>query len=173
MAFSSLPIEVFGFSPRNYSLDMLTYRQLNKAIAHELETDKDITTYRLICRSTNDAIDADKCSFWRAKFREKFALTQGVNNKTLKRSYQLRAKLLRRGTGYDFFRGHRRREADVVSVLRDLIVGESSTCDMLHGPVLYHLQHGWDLNANILQSPSRARPNSMNTAVHVVRIRLN
>jgi hypothetical protein len=39
--------------------------------------DKDIATYRLICRVTNDAIDADRGSFWRTKFREKFALKEG------------------------------------------------------------------------------------------------
>lgn len=38
--------------------------------------------------------------------------------------YQRRAKMLRRGTGYDFFRGYKKREQDVIEVLRDLIVGE-------------------------------------------------
>lgn len=33
-------------------------------------------------------------------------------------------KYLRRGTGFDFFRGHKQREKDVVMVLRDLIAGE-------------------------------------------------
>jgi hypothetical protein len=102
----------------------LTGTQLNKAIAHDLETDKDIATYRLICHSTNDAVEADHGSFWRAKFREKYTLAKGANNKVLKKSYQRRAKLLRRGTGYEFFRGHRSRESDVVSMLRELIVGK-------------------------------------------------
>jgi hypothetical protein len=86
--------------------------------------DKDIATYRLICRVTNDAIDADRGSFWRTKFREKFALKEGRSNKELKKQYQRRAKWLRRGTGYDFFRGHKKREMDVVAVLKDLIVGK-------------------------------------------------
>jgi hypothetical protein len=37
--------------------------------------------------------------------------------------YQRRAKMLRRGTGYDYFRGYKKREQDVIEVLRDLIVG--------------------------------------------------
>ncbi|KAF1840797.1 uncharacterized protein K460DRAFT_380586 [Cucurbitaria berberidis CBS 394.84] len=96
--------------------------RLNKAIAHELDTDKDIASYRLICQATNDAIDADNKSFWRAKFREKFALKEGSSNSSLQGLYQNRAKQLRRGTGYGFFRGHKKRELDVIEVLRDLII---------------------------------------------------
>ena len=98
--------------------------QLNKAIAHELGTDKEIATYRLVCRATNNAIDADNQSFWRAKFREQYVLKEGVSNAYLQRTYQRRARLLRRGTTYDFFRGHKGREASVVEILRDLIVGK-------------------------------------------------
>jgi hypothetical protein len=99
-------------------------RQLNQAIAHELNTDKDIAAYRLICRGTNDAIDADRGSFWRTKFRAKFAFKEGLSNKELKRLYQRRTKQLRRGTGYDFFWGYRKREMDVVAVLKELIIGK-------------------------------------------------
>ncbi|KAJ4338446.1 hypothetical protein N0V87_003989 [Didymella glomerata] len=103
-AFNALPIE------------------LNKAIAHHLETDKDIISFRLVCRATNDAIDADHGSFWRHVFRKKYAFKEGPSNKELRRMYQRRAKMLRRGTGYDFFRGYKKREQDVVEVLRELIV---------------------------------------------------
>jgi hypothetical protein len=79
----------------------------------------------LISRSTNDAIDADQGSFWRVKFREKYALAlrDSKTNQILKTKYQCRATLLRRGTGYNFFWGHKKRESDVVAVLRDLILG--------------------------------------------------
>ncbi|KAF2632261.1 hypothetical protein BU25DRAFT_331547 [Macroventuria anomochaeta] len=103
-AFNSLPIE------------------LNKAIAHHLDTDNDIISFRLVCRGTNDAIDADHGSFWRYRFREKYASKEGPTNKELRRAYQRRSKMLRRGTGYDFFRGYKKREQDVIEVLRDLIV---------------------------------------------------
>lgn len=63
-------------------------------------------------------------SFWRAKFRERYALKEEVPNARLQRLYQRRSKHLRRGTGYDFFRGNKRRETDVAEVLRDLIVGK-------------------------------------------------
>ncbi|KAF2832993.1 hypothetical protein CC86DRAFT_338057 [Ophiobolus disseminans] len=111
VAFNSLPIE------------------LNQAIAREIENDKDLATYRLICRGTNDAVDADNLSFWRTKFREKFALKEGVANQELKQLYQNRTKQLARGTGYSFHRGHRLREKDVVKVLRELIV------ESFQGPV--------------------------------------
>jgi hypothetical protein len=42
----------------------------------------------------------------------------------LQTTYQRRMKQLCRGTGYSFFRGHRQREVDVVTVLRELIVGK-------------------------------------------------
>ncbi|XP_014555418.1 hypothetical protein COCVIDRAFT_38776 [Bipolaris victoriae FI3] len=103
-AFNSLPIE------------------LNKAIVHYLDNDKDIATYRLICRSTNDAIDADRQSFWRAKFREKYDFLEGTPNNQLRRMYQRRSKLLRCGTKYGFFRGHGKTEARVVKMLKDLII---------------------------------------------------
>ncbi|KZM28198.1 hypothetical protein ST47_g682 [Ascochyta rabiei] len=103
-AFNTLPIE------------------LNKAIAHYLETDKDIVSFRLVCRGTNDAIDADHGTFWRHMFRKNYAFKDGLTNKELRRMYQRRAKMLRRGTGYDFFRGYKKREQDVVEVLKDLIV---------------------------------------------------
>lgn len=38
--------------------------------------------------------------------------------------YQRRAKMLQRGTSYDFFLGYKKREQDVVEILRDLIVGK-------------------------------------------------
>jgi hypothetical protein len=78
------------------------------------------------CRGTLDAIDADGGSFWRARFREKFAFAEGRQNDELRRSYQHRMRQLRRGTGYPFFRGHNMREKDVVGVLKELIVGKPS-----------------------------------------------
>ncbi|KAF3043202.1 hypothetical protein E8E12_008394 [Didymella heteroderae] len=110
-----------GLSSTQTAFNMLPI-ELNKAIAHHLDTDKDIISFRLICRGTNDAIDADHGSFWRHAFRKKYAFKEGPSNKELRRAYQRRAEMLRRGTGYDFFRGYKKREQDVIEVLRDLIV---------------------------------------------------
>jgi hypothetical protein len=77
----------------------------------------------LICHGTNDAIDADNFSFWRARFQSKFAFREGPTNEELKETYQRRLKQLRRGTGYDFFRGHKNREKDVLLVLQELVIG--------------------------------------------------
>lgn len=57
-------------------------------------------------------------------FRKKYAFKEGLSNKNLRRMYQRRARMLRRGTSCDFFRGHKKREQDVVEVLKDLIVGK-------------------------------------------------
>lgn len=114
VAFNSLPIE------------------LNKAIAHELESDRDIASYRLICRATNDAIDADNRSFWRAKFRKRYVFQEGKTNGELQKLYQHRSKLLRRGTGYDLFRGKDDPEREVVEMLRDLIVDTFQDAPEIH-----------------------------------------
>ncbi|KAH7414389.1 hypothetical protein DE146DRAFT_763127 [Phaeosphaeria sp. MPI-PUGE-AT-0046c] len=96
--------------------------ELNHAIARYLETDKDIVAFRASCRGAKDAIDADNGSFWREKFRRKFALRRGRTNKELKKAYQRRMRWLHRGTGYDFHWGQKRREKDTVEVLREIIV---------------------------------------------------
>ena len=90
-----------------------------------METDEDIISFRLICRGTNDAIDADNGSFWRYKFREKYAFKEGLSNKELRRVYQRRSKALRRGNALNFFRGYQKREQAALEALRDLIVGKN------------------------------------------------
>ena len=72
----------------------------------------------------NNAIDADNGSFWRYRFREKYAFKEGLPNKELRRVYQRRSKALRRGTALNFFRGYKRREQAALEVLRDLVVGK-------------------------------------------------
>ncbi len=99
--------------------------KLNKVIAHELDEDADIAAFRLICRATKDAIDADGRSFWRAKFREKYDMKEGLSNTELSKLYKNRARQLRWGTEYSFFRGHKKREKQAVRILRDLIVGKT------------------------------------------------
>ncbi|KAF2638019.1 hypothetical protein P280DRAFT_405709 [Massarina eburnea CBS 473.64] len=96
--------------------------ELNKAIAHLLPTDCDIARYRHICRATNDAVDGDNLSFWRAVLRRKFALLAGKSNRELKRQYQRRTKYLRRGSGIDFRFGNSTLEKKVLGVLKDLII---------------------------------------------------
>jgi len=100
--------------------------ELNQAIARFLDTNKDIATYQSICVKTRDAVNGDRGSFWRATFRTRFALRTDITctNQQLKDLYQHRCKHIRRGTGYDFFRGHKTKEKDVARVLRQLIVGK-------------------------------------------------
>ncbi|KAF2869747.1 hypothetical protein BDV95DRAFT_85486 [Massariosphaeria phaeospora] len=95
--------------------------ELNKTIAHCLETDKDIYAFRRICRATDNACDGDNHSFWRAKFREKYALKAGTPNNVLKAQYLKRGKWLNRSTTYPFHKGQERREIKALAVLRDLI----------------------------------------------------
>lgn len=101
------------------------YDKMNQKIALYLDTDRDIASYRLVCRGTNDAIDGDFLSFWRKVFRWKYAVMEGSTNEDLKQAYQQRSLYLRLGQCYDFFRGHKSREKNVMQILRDLIVRTS------------------------------------------------
>ncbi|KAF1956167.1 hypothetical protein CC80DRAFT_472857 [Byssothecium circinans] len=95
--------------------------ELNKTIVHFVGTDRDIANFRRICRATNHAVDGDHLSFWRAAYREKYVLLPGRSNKELKYQYQRRSKYLRRGTSYDFVRGHGGIEKRILGILKDLI----------------------------------------------------
>ncbi|KNG51475.1 hypothetical protein TW65_01490 [Stemphylium lycopersici] len=96
--------------------------ELNKAIAHYLDDDRDIAAFSSTCHTTRSAIYADLLSFWRTKFREKYDFVDGPSNILLLRMYQRRSKQFRRGIQYDFFRGHGPREARVARMLKDLII---------------------------------------------------
>jgi hypothetical protein len=102
---------------------------MNWAIASYLESDKDICAFRSICRQTRDAIEGNNHSFWRIKFREKYAPAEKAKtNVDLKAIYQTRAKRLSRGASEDFqLQGHGKSELRLLDVLRSLIVG-TSTC---------------------------------------------
>jgi hypothetical protein len=129
VAFNILPVEVCHVDHYPYTnqnpADELS--QLNQAIARGLDTDKDIVAFRASCMGARNAIDADNGSFWRNRFREKFALRSGRTSKDLRKTYQDRVEWLKRGTGYDFHWGHNKKEQDVVRILQDIIVG---TCKL-------------------------------------------
>ncbi|KAK3081322.1 hypothetical protein LTS18_007965 [Coniosporium uncinatum] len=93
--------------------------ELHHLIAGYLDTDRDVNNYRLICRSTRNAIDEPKCYFWRDRFLRTFDPEQGKTAKELKTLYQKRRKLLRRGA--HFKTGNGKKETAVLPVIRDLI----------------------------------------------------
>jgi len=93
--------------------------QLHHLIAGHLDTDHDVNNYRLICRSTRNAIDEPRCYFWRDRFLQTFDPEQGKTAKELKALFQKRRKLLRRGAHFKTGNGYK--EAAVLPILRDLI----------------------------------------------------
>lgn len=102
---------------------------MNWAIASYLGSDKDICAFRLICRQTRDAIEGNNLSFWRMKFREKYAHADKAktSNADLKAKYQERSKRLRRGVSEGFRnQGHGKSEQKLLNVIRSLILGKSS-----------------------------------------------
>jgi hypothetical protein len=100
--------------------------EVTQHIATYLDYDSDLCAFRLICRSTLDAVVADNCSFWRRRFLDVFetsnALTTGRNNVAFKKAYQKRRGCLKNGAS--FRTGETKRERECLEVLRDLVVGE-------------------------------------------------
>ena len=100
--------------------------EVTQHIASYLDYDSDLCSFRLICRSTLDAVDADNCSFWRRRFLDVFetstTLTTGKNNVAFKKAYQKRRGCLKNGAS--FRSGDTKRERECLEVLRDLVVGE-------------------------------------------------
>ena len=100
--------------------------EVTQHIASHLDYDSDLCAFRLICRSTLDAVDADNCSFWRRRFLDVFessaALTTLRNNVAFKKAYQKRRGCLKNGAS--FRTGESKRERECLEVLRDLVVGE-------------------------------------------------
>ena len=105
--------------------------QINQQIASELDTDQDICNFRLICRDTHDAIDADGCSFWRRRFLAIFETPQleltgqrVADNEKFRDVYKKRKNLLKNGVLQEFRNGLVPREQQCLELIRDLIIGE-------------------------------------------------
>ena len=97
--------------------------ETNQNIASFLDYDSDICKYRLICRSTLNAVDADNCSFWRRGFLACFEKpTKSMDNVAYKKAYQRRRGVLKCGAAFQT--GEKKREWDCLEVLRDLVIGE-------------------------------------------------
>jgi len=99
-------------------------------IALNLESDRDICTFRAVCRSTHDAVDGDGGSFWRTKFRELYAYDRKRSNKHYKKAYQRRRQYLRKGIGMTFGHGGTHNEGLVLQALRGLILGMRPALDI-------------------------------------------
>ena len=127
----------------NLPLRILTsLPQLNQNIASYLASDKDLASFRLICKSTHDAVDADACSFWRRRFKQTFEsanlkLTgrRNEDGEKYRTEYQTRKKVLHvidpvfqmagKLPKLQFEIGTTAKEREALRVLRDLIVGKS------------------------------------------------
>lgn len=66
-SFDGNGVVAFGRNPFD-SLPIETVQH----IASQSTYDSDLCNFRLICRSTHDAVDADNCSFWRRRFLDLF-----------------------------------------------------------------------------------------------------
>lgn len=110
--------------------------EVTQHIASYLDYDSDLCTFRLVCHSTLDAVDADNCSFWRRRFQDVFesstVLSMGRNNVAFKKAYQKRRGCLKNGAS--FRTGETKRERECLEVLRDLVVGEFVYSFRLHFP---------------------------------------
>ena len=91
-------------------------------IASCVDYDSELCNFRLICRSTLDAVDADNCSFWRRRFLGCFEKpTTVLDNVAFKKAYQKHKGVLK--CGAVFVKGDGKRERECLEVVRDLVLG--------------------------------------------------
>lgn len=96
--------------------------ETRQRIAGFVEYDKDLCSFRGICRSTNDAIDADNCSFWRRRFLAHFDLPiNTLSNQEYRTAYQRRRHILKNGAAFDA--GMTEREHMCIKELMEMILG--------------------------------------------------
>ncbi|KAK8156402.1 hypothetical protein IWX90DRAFT_486658 [Phyllosticta citrichinensis] len=97
--------------------------ELNQEIAHYLDEDKDVASFRASCRRARDSID-DQDSFWHKRFgmvydhNRRLAYGPGINT-SLRKAYQVRKDVLR--DGVCFSKGKTKKERDAIAVLIDMI----------------------------------------------------
>jgi hypothetical protein len=103
-------------------------------------SDKDVGNFRLICVSTNDAIDADHDRFWFYRFREHFDPPRcpHANHSQTKQIYQARRHAMNRGMR--FIHGYTRQEKAYLQMVKDIIVGKS-IASLLFLPYLAMCRH--------------------------------
>nr|POE47505.1 casein kinase ii subunit beta-2 [Quercus suber] len=107
--------------------------QTNQHIASFLDSDQDLTSYRITCRSAHSAIDADNNSYWRRRFLSRFEKPGWDNpsNLILKHKYQSRRRLLRKGALFQT--GDTNSEERCLIMLRELILDAFSEKATAHG----------------------------------------
>ncbi|TKA39328.1 hypothetical protein B0A54_10346 [Friedmanniomyces endolithicus] len=107
--------------------------ETNQHIASYLTGDSDLCSFRLVSRSTHDAVDADNNSFWRRRFLAVFetptwgAKRNDNTNVKFKREYQRRRRCLLFGAKYEAAvwkdEGKEiRKGTEALEVLREMLV---------------------------------------------------
>ena len=108
----------------------LTLCKTTQDIALSFESDKDVASFREVCQSTRNAVDADACSFWRRRFLMAFEKPpdwrpsgdRARDNRRYRNEYSHRQVVLKRGA--DFALGSRWSEQKCLRVILDMILGE-------------------------------------------------
>ncbi|KAI9700178.1 MAG: hypothetical protein M1820_006846 [Bogoriella megaspora] len=99
--------------------------EINQAIAGFIEADSDLVAFAFICRETNNAIDADNCSFWRRRFLGCFTGVVGDTNFDMKDRYKERRSILRKGATFKL--GGRMLEKQCLGLIQDLLLEAHGT----------------------------------------------
>jgi hypothetical protein len=91
-------------------------------IALEL-SDQDIANFRLVCHSTNNAVDDDRNYFWRQRYNATYD-PAGLSrpSSAMKSLYQLRRRWQRKAPV--FSSGNSRDEKDFLQVIKGIIIGK-------------------------------------------------
>lgn len=104
--------------------------QINQKIAENICSDHDVASFRLICQSTNDALNGDRKSFWRRRFLDQFdkpAIPRNQSmiqiNDHIYEKYKTRCAILKRRTDFATV-GNSHQERQCLQTLFELVVGK-------------------------------------------------
>ncbi|KAK8250648.1 hypothetical protein HDK77DRAFT_506945 [Phyllosticta capitalensis] len=119
MTIPPLPLGINTARPKAFQIMPV---ELNQKIAHYLDNDKDLVSFRACCRQARDSVD-DQDSFWHRRFRMTYDLSRDKahkpgNSLSLRRSYQKRKNLMR--DGISFSKGTTRKEKEVIALIIDM-----------------------------------------------------
>lgn len=83
-------------------------------------SDKDLSNFAMTCRSTYAAVGHKRSGIWRYRFSQRYDFVPYYRGSLLKKEYQERQQLMRRGS--EVMSGRFKREVIVVTMLKKLIL---------------------------------------------------
>lgn len=87
-------------------------------------SDKDVASFRLICRATNDAVDGDYDRFWFLRWRQHFDVPIGAHpGGHIQTKYAYQTRMSRMPKKMKFYAGATVKEKEYLEAIKAIIIG--------------------------------------------------